>query len=81
MMSYVCYPAWWSQDTAFADTDTDLVATVAEVFVVAVEHATARDWSPATGKSKTRVGFCVGDDARAIKSPDGSSSHCWRVTR
>lgn len=42
MMGYVRDPAWWSQHTALADTDTDLVAALAEAFVVAAEHATAR---------------------------------------
>jgi 5-methylcytosine-specific restriction enzyme subunit McrC len=42
MMGYVRDPAWWSQHTALADTDTDLVAALAEAFVVAAERATAR---------------------------------------
>jgi 5-methylcytosine-specific restriction enzyme subunit McrC len=42
MMGYVRDPAWWSQHTAFADTDTDLVSALAEAFTVATEHATAR---------------------------------------
>lgn len=42
MMGYVRDPAWWSQHTALADTDTDLVAALAEAFVVASERATAR---------------------------------------
>ncbi|MCW2295538.1 McrC family protein [Rhodococcus erythropolis] len=41
-MGYVRDPAWWSQHTALADTDTDLVAALAEAFVVAAERATAR---------------------------------------
>ncbi|ALU73750.1 hypothetical protein H351_32100 (plasmid) [Rhodococcus erythropolis R138] len=42
MMGYAGAPAWWSQHTALADTDTDRVAALAEVFVVAAERATAR---------------------------------------
>lgn len=42
MMGYVRDPAWWSQHTALADTDTDLIAALAEAFVVAAERATAR---------------------------------------
>ena len=42
MMGYVRGPSWWSQHTALADTDTDLVAALAEALVVAAEHATAR---------------------------------------
>jgi 5-methylcytosine-specific restriction enzyme subunit McrC len=42
MMGYVRDPAWWSQHTAFADTDTDLVSALAEAFTIATEHATAR---------------------------------------
>lgn len=42
MMGYVRDPAWWSQHTALADTDTDLVAALAEAFVIAAERATAR---------------------------------------
>jgi 5-methylcytosine-specific restriction enzyme subunit McrC len=42
MMGYVRDPAWWSQHTALADTDTDLVSALAEAFAVAAEHATAR---------------------------------------
>lgn len=42
MMGYAGDPAWWSQPTALADTDTDLVAALAEAFVVAAERATAR---------------------------------------
>lgn len=42
MMGYAGDLAWWSQHTALADTDTDLVAALAEAFVVAAERATAR---------------------------------------
>ncbi|WP_424810265.1 McrC family protein [Rhodococcus sp. 27YEA15] len=42
MMGYVRDPTWWSAHTALADTDTDLVAALAEAFVVAAEQATTR---------------------------------------
>jgi 5-methylcytosine-specific restriction enzyme subunit McrC len=42
MMEYAGDPAWWSRHTALADADTDLVAALAEAFVVAAERATAR---------------------------------------
>jgi hypothetical protein len=42
MVGYAGDPAWWSQHTALADTDTDLVAALAEAFVVAAERATVR---------------------------------------
>ncbi len=37
--------------------------------------------SAATAKSKTRARSCVGGYARALRSPDGSDSHCRRVIR
>ncbi|MDI9915411.1 restriction endonuclease [Rhodococcus sp. IEGM 1379] len=42
MMGFVRDPAWWSQHTALADADTDLVSALAEAFAVAAEYATAR---------------------------------------
>jgi len=42
MVGYAGDPAWWSQHIALADTDTDLVAALAEASVVAAERATAR---------------------------------------
>ncbi|NMM91822.1 hypothetical protein B2J88_47380 [Rhodococcus sp. SRB_17] len=42
MMGYVRDPDWWSQHIALVDTDTDLVAALAEAFAFAAEHATVR---------------------------------------
>ncbi|MCW0193441.1 MAG: hypothetical protein OJJ55_19355 [Rhodococcus sp.] len=73
MLGHVGDPAWWSQHTALADTDTDLVAALAEAFVVAAEHATARGLLSGYREVEDSGRPCADGYARAIRSPDDSS--------
>lgn len=69
-MGYASDPAWWSQHTALADTDTDLVSASTEAFVVVAEHTTARELISGYREVEDSGRSCAGDYAWAIRSPD-----------